>query len=250
MKTGKSGQAKIVVVVLIVIAAAIAIWYFTSDVGRTRINAAADQYAHWTPENIAKNPESYLDFCEQQAKEAVQKLKASEISVAQNHANLEGMQKDSAEKIALGAKALTELKDLYKDAAANNKWPATWMGKSLDQDAAKRQIISFGHQVAAQESLKAKVDAGLKQLDLQTTKIQEAGSQAQEQISQIKTSREMLKVQKITEDLSKQLVNIGATLKATISTATESSGTITLDQLKAESATAVDDAEFNKIMGK
>jgi hypothetical protein len=249
MNSRKSGQAKIGVIVLVVVAV-IGVLYFTSDVFRTKINVAADQYAHWTPENIAKDPENYLNFCEQQANAAVLKLKASQISVAQNHANLETMQKDAAAKIAAGTKALAELKALYTEADAAKKWPVTWMGKQLDQDAVKRQIVSFSHQIAGQESLKTKTEAGLKQLDNQVSKIQEASSKANEQIGQIKTSREMLKVQKITDDLSKQLVNIGSTLQATIGVASESTGTITLDQLQAETATAVDEGEFSKIMGK
>ena len=250
MNSGKSGQAKIGVIVLVVVAAIGGGLYFTSDVFRTKIKVAADQYAHWTPENIAKDPENYLNFCEQQASEAVMKLKASQISVAQNHANLDSMQKEAAEKIALGTKALTELKQLYTDAEAAKKWPVTWQGAPRDAEFVKRQIVSFSHQVTSEETLKAKTDAGLKQLDVQVTKIQEASSQANEQISQIKTSREMLKVQKITGDLSKQLANIGSTLQATIGIASESTGTITLDQLKNESATTVDEGEFSKIMGK
>lgn len=249
MKSSKAGEVKIGVVVLIVAVVAAAA-YFLSDPFRTKADAAYDQFSKWTPENIAKDPENYLNFCEKQANDAVLKLKASQISVAQNRANLDTMKKDAADKVALGTKALAELKQLYTEAEAGKKWPVTWQGGSRDQDWVKRQIVSFNRQVTGQESLKAKVEAGLKQLDNQATKIQEASSQANEQISQIKTSREMLKVQKITADLSKQLVNIGSTLQATISTASESSGTITLDQLQAESATTVDETEFSKIMGK
>lgn len=248
MNTRKAGQAKIGIVVL-VIAAVIAVMYFTSDVFRTKVNVAADQYAHWTPENIAKDPENYLNFCEQQAKAALMKLKASQIAVAQNRANLEAMHAEAAEKITLGNKALEELKALFTSAEAAGSWPVTWQGGARDEDWVKRQIISFSRQVTSQESLKAKTAAGMKQLDVQATKIQEANAQAQEQIGEIKTSRETLKVQKITTDLSQQLSTIGATLRATISTASESTGTITLDQLKAESATTVDETEFNKIMG-
>ncbi len=157
----KSGQSRIpVLAIVLVIVAVGGVVYFTSAPTRTRMNAAFDQYAHWTPENIAKDPENYLNFCEQQANGAVLKLKASQISVAQNHANLETMQKDATAKIAAGTKALAELKQLYTDADAAKKWPATWMGKQMDQDAVKRQIVSFSHQIAGQESLKTKTEAG------------------------------------------------------------------------------------------
>lgn len=248
MNRNKAGQAKVGMIVLI-IAVVLVVMYFTSDVFKTKVDVAATQYAHWTPENIAKDPENYLNFCEQQANDALQKLKASQIAVAQNRANLEAMRKGAEDKIKLGQKALGELKALYTDTTAANGWPVTWQGAPRDADWVKRQIVSFSRQLASQESLQTKTQAGIRQLDVQATKIAEANGQAQEQISEIRTSRETLKVQKITGDLSKQLASIGATLQATISTAAESTGTITLDQLQAESETVVDEGEFNKIMG-
>ena len=250
MNSSKSGQAKIVVIIALVIVAVVAVLYFTSDVQRTKIKSAMNQYSSWTPENIAKDPESYLTFCEQQANEALLKLKASQIAIAQNRAGLEATKNEADEKIKLGNNALTDLKQLYATASAATNWPVTWNGAPRDENMVKQQIVSFARQIAAQESLKAKVENGIKQLDIQMTKVQQANGQTQEQLVQIKTSREMLKVQKITEDLSKQLVNIGSTLQATISTASESTGTVTLDQLKSESVGTVDDSEFKKIMGK
>jgi len=90
--SSSSGGMRVIVIVLIILAAVIAGLYFTSDVYRTRINAAANQYAHWTPENIAKDPENYLNFCEEEANKALLGLKASEISIAQNRGKLDAMQ--------------------------------------------------------------------------------------------------------------------------------------------------------------
>ena len=216
MNSSKSGQSKIIVIVVLVIVAVLAVLYFTSAPTRTRMESAFDQYAHWTPENIAKDPENYLNFCEQEANKALQNLKASQIRIAQNRASLEATRNDADEKIKLGTKALADLKQLYTATSASSNWPATWNGAPRDENMVKQQIVSFARQIVSEESLKAKVEAGIKQLDVQATKVQQANGQAQEQIAQIKTSREMLKVQKITEDLSKQLVNISSTLQATM----------------------------------
>lgn len=246
MSNSQGGFMKIIVGVVLVAVVVVGIMYFTSDVAKTRIDAAADQYAHWTPENIAKDPVNYLNFCESEANGALQSLKASEIAIAQNRANLETMQKDAENKIAVGDKALGELKEAFKGATA---WPITWQGAERDQDWAKRQIVSLYKQIEAQKGLKAKVEQGIKNLDVQATKIQEGRAQAQEQLAEIKTSREMLKVQQLTEDLTARLTSIKTVLKATISTASETTGIITLDQLAVESATTVDESEFQKIMG-
>jgi len=246
MKFNKAGEVKIGVIVAIVVAVGAAA-YFLSDPFRTKADAAYDQFSKWTPENIAKDPENYLNFCEKQAEQALVKLKASQISIAQNQASLGARQKATAEKITLGNKALDELKQLYK--GAEGKFPISWNGRSLDENATKTQIINFSREVEAAGKLQATVEAGLKKLEAQVSKVQEAKSEADQQISQIKTSREMLKVQKITDDLSKQLMNIGSALQGTLATVSDTTGPITLDQLKAESATTVNEDEFNKIMG-
>jgi predicted nucleic acid-binding Zn-ribbon protein len=214
------------------------------------MDAAADQYAHWTPENIAKDPENYLRFCESEANKVLQSLKASEIAVAQNRASLENTLTEAGNKIGVGEKALGELKAVFTQASAANQWPATWQGRSLDQDAAKRQIVSLHKQVEAQKGLKGKVEQGIKKLDAQVTRIQEGRDQTQGQLAEIKTGREMLKVQKLTEELTTKLSSIKGVLQATINTASETSGPVTLDQLAEQSVGTVDDTEFNAIMGK
>lgn len=246
MKSTKAGEVKIGVIILIVAVIGAAA-YLLSDPFRTKADAAYDQFSKWTPENIAKDPENYLNFCEKEANAALMKLKASQISIAQNQASLGARQKETAEKIALGTKALGELKQLFKDAAG--KFPVTWNGRTLDENATKTQIINFSRELEAAGKLQTTVEAGLKKLEAQVAKVQEAKSQADQQISQIKTSREMLKVQKITDDLSKQLLDIGSALQGTLAAVSDTSGPITLDQLKSESATTVNEDEFKKIMG-
>jgi hypothetical protein len=246
---GKAGYIKVIVLVIVVAVAIVGLLYFTSDVQRTKIDQAISQYAHWTPENIAKDPENYLNFCEKEADKAMLGLKASEIAIAQNRGNLETMKQDARNKIAAGDKAIGELKTLFAQAEKSGAWPVTWQGQPRDQEWMKRQIVSLFRQVESQKTLLAKVDDGIKRLDGQTTRVQESRSQAQQQLAEIRTSREILKVQKITDDLTQRLVSIKEVLKVSLNTASESTGTVTLDQLAAEQATAVDETEFKKIMG-
>jgi hypothetical protein len=245
----KSGAANVVAMVVVALVLIAGVAYFTSDVWRTRIDVAADQYAKWTPENIAKDPETYLHFVEAEANKALISLKASEIAMAQNRASLENTLKDAKGKITLGAKALDELKALYTSTEAAAGWPASWQGRTIDADAAKRQIMSFHKQLTAQKNLQTQVEMGLRKIEAQLDKILEARSDTQSQLAEIKTSREMLKVNKLTGDLTKQLASISGSLQATIGTISETSGPISLDQLAEQSAGVVDDSEFNAIMG-
>ncbi len=246
----QSGFVKVIVLLLIAAAVVVGVMYFTSDVATTRIDAAADQYAHWPPENIAKDPENYLRFCESEADKVLQSLKASEIAVAQNRASLENTLKESDGKIGVGEKALGELNGMFSQVDAANQWQLSWQGRTLDKDATKLQIVGLHKQVESQKALKGKVEQGIRKLDAQVGRIVEGRNQAQSQITEIQTSREMLKVEKLTADLTTKLASIKGVLQATIATASETTGPVTLDQLAEQSVGVVDDAEFNAIMGK
>lgn len=250
MGNARAGSVKIVAAIALAVLAVLAVMYFTSDVARTKMRVAADQYAHWTPENIAKDPENYLNFCEQEAEKALISLKASEISVAQNTGKLQAMVQEAASKVGVGERSLAQLKEAYASAEAGGKWPVTWEGAARDKDFVKRQIVSLNRQVEGQKGLKGKIENGLKNLGVQTTRIQEGRAQAQSQLAEIKTSREILKVQKITSELTDRLASIGAVIRTTSAIATESTATVSLDQLAASSVATVDESEFQAIMGK
>jgi hypothetical protein len=246
----QSGFTKIIVAIILLAAAGLAVYYFTSDVGRTRIKEAGTQYAKWTPDNIAKDPENYLNFCEQECQAALLKLKASEIEIAQNRGALEAMESAAKNKVAAGTKGLGELKAAYKQAETDAKFPFAWNGKTYTQDAAKRDIVSLFRQVEAQKGAAAKAGAGVQKLDGQVARIQEGRAKAQEQLQEIVTSRSMLKVNKITDELTRRLTSIGAAVQSTVGIATDASAPISIDQLAEQQATVVDDGEFSKIMGQ
>jgi hypothetical protein len=245
----KSGAANVVAIVIVAMVLIAGVAYFTSDVWRTRMNVAATEYAKWTPENIAKDPENYLNFVEAEATKALTSLKASKISMAMKRAELVNTLDGTKKQIANGDRALDELKSLYSSAEAEKKWPTTWQGRSMDEVATKSQILSLHKQVTGQKKLQTQVELALNKIGVQLQKIDEANTDTQSQLAEISTSREMLKVQKLTGDLTKQLASIKGSLEVTIGTISETSGPISLEQLTEQSAGVVDDAEFNKIMG-
>jgi len=253
MKTNRTGSAvTILIVVLAIVVVLGGAYYFFSDVGRTKMNAAADQYMHWTPENIAKDPINYLNFCEEETKNAVLELKADEISVAQSIGKLDSMKEDATNKIAVADKALPELKALWeRNQPEGSTWPVTWKGNTYDRDAFKRQMVSLFHEQQTQKTLLAKVEDGITKLNNQNGKIADARAKAQEQLSEISANRELLKVQNLTNDLTDRLVAMKSALQTTVATAKESNGTVSLDQLTADTgAAAPSDADFDKIIGK
>ena len=252
MNVNKRGFSIIgaIVGVVVLVAVVLAGLYFFSDVFRTRMTSAYEGFAKWTPENIAKDPVNYLNFCEAQANTAVEKLKASRIAIAQKKAKIGSMREDAQNKLTVGNKALGELKTAYKQADADNSFPVKWADNTLDKDACKRQILRLAGEIKSKNDLVAMFDQAGKQLDVQSEKINDATDQASKQLASIQTNREMLKVQAITDDIKKQLVDMKGVLESSVVAVSTSTtgGSVSLDDLVAKSATAVDESKFDEVM--
>lgn len=252
--TSRRGFVRVHVVLggLVILALGVgAFLYFGSDVFRTRIRSGYDQFAKWTPENIAKEPVLYLDFCETQTKDAIGKLKASEIAISQKRAKIESMCDDTRNKVTVGNKAMDELKAAYRKADAANAFPVDWQTRKLDKDQCKRQIMKLAGEIRSKTDLSAKLDGAVRQLDAQKTKVDDAREKAKEQLTKIDTNREMLKVQQITDDLKNNLVAMKGVIETSVvGVASAETGALSLDDLAKASETTVDDSEFDKIMSK
>jgi hypothetical protein len=253
MKKANSGVSivGVVVGVFLVAVIAFAVMYFASDVFRTKANAKYKDFSQWTPENIAKDPVNYLNFCEEQTKTAIEKLKASEIAIAQKKGKIEEMRSDADQKITLGNKALDDLKVSYTAADKDNSFPLKWQNAELDKDAAKRQVLKLAGEIKSKTELLKRLDAAVLQLGAQANKVSEARDKAKDQLAKIDTDREMLKVQQITDELKDNLVAMkGAIETSVVGVASAETGSMSLEDLAVKSDTAVDEKEFNKIMGK
>lgn len=53
------------------------------DVANTKINMAVENFRKWTPENIQKDPQAYLHFCEAEVNSSLSKMDASKIAINQ-----------------------------------------------------------------------------------------------------------------------------------------------------------------------
>jgi hypothetical protein len=233
--------------VLILIGAAV--WYFVSDIFRTKVDAGFTQATKWTPENIAKDPQNYLNYVEAETIKAQQSLKASRIAIAQNRSKLESIKSEASAKINTGEKAIKELVSAYKTASVSNAFPISWNGRNLEKEKVQQQVVALDKEVKIQKNLLAKVENGLKKLDAQESKISEAEANAQSQLSEIRANRELLKVQTLTDDLKDKLVSMQSAVAATIGAASDTSSVISLDQLTVESeSSSVDTSAFDKIL--
>ncbi|MCH8343346.1 MAG: hypothetical protein IH983_05105 [Planctomycetes bacterium] len=222
--------------------------YFLSDVFRTKVGVAYDQFAHWTPENIAKDPAGYLAFCQTETVKTLEELKAREIAVSQNRAGIERMHEDAQEKVVVGTKALGELKQTYRRAAGTDAWPIRWRGQNRDKDWSKRQIVALYKEIESQEVVVGKCEAGLKNLDNQVVRIQDIRAKAQEQLSEIRANQQLIKIEKLSTELTDRLAAMKGAVEATVRTTVDFSKLVNLDDLAAEAELEIDEQEFESIM--
>jgi len=249
---GASGMGIVVAIIVLVVAGGAA-YYFLSDVGKTKMDQAYEQFAKWTPENIAKDPKGYLAFCEAQAKQAKGKLKAAEIRVAQHEAKIKSRLEEANQKINAGQPVLTDLKAAYTTAAEADPpaFPVTYKDKEFDQPALKKQIVSLHREIKGQEELAAACESGLKTLGQQKTKIAEQRVACDEQLRLIDVNRSKLEIQEITDDLKEQLVSMRGVLETAVAVSTDTSAdTFSLDQITADADATVDEAEFEAILNE
>jgi hypothetical protein len=251
MNTRRKGSTTTTVVgILAVLLVGGVAWYFVSERFRSQADQAFTDLTKWTPDAIAKNPTGYLDFVEQKTKEAQLKLKASRIAIADSRGKLQQTKTDAEQSIKVGENHLAELLGKYQDAKQSDAFPVKWGGRTLDKTTSEKQAIALNKEVAFQRTLLEKVQTGLGTLDAQESKIGEAEASANQQLAEITANRELLRVQSLTDDIKGRLVTmksaVGATLGAVA--ATDSNSIVSLDQLKAQSASVPDNTEFEKIL--
>lgn len=223
--------------------------YLASDVFKTKVDSNLEQLTKWTPENIAKDPVNYLNFCEKQAKDAIQQLKADRISIAQSKGKLDGMKNKAQDRVDAGEKYLTNAKAAYKAADAASAWPIDFDGAKRDKEYMKSAIVKINKETETQKMVLGKANEGLKKLEAQAAKIEKAQSDSETQLTDIAANRELLKVNKLTDDLKDRLVNMKGAVQGVLDVIGDNKTSMpSLADLSADTK-AVDNAEFDKIMG-
>lgn len=243
-----AGAIGIIVGIVAVLLIGGVIWYFVSDPFKSKIDKAVEEATKWTPDRIAKEPEAYLDYCEQQSKAALEKLKVHRTKLALSKGDLKKTKEDADALIAAGEAGIQGLGKLYKEAESSNAFPVKFKNQNFEKEQAARAILMWKRQVDGKKKLLATVENGIAALDAQGKKIDDAQFQAEDQLVQIKTSRETLKVSKLSDSLKDQLVKMQGVLSATVAIADQPPSVPSLEQLKETTLTTVDDAELRKAL--
>ncbi len=182
--------------------------YMFSDVWSTKMESAYSQFSDWTPENIAKDPVNYLNFCEKRAKDAQTKLKARKISIAQKKGTLATKQEVAQEEVNKRKAALLKLKELKDSAESSNSWPVKHNNKELSKEELGKLAVEFRRQMDQQSKLLEHASVGVKKLEKEETRVSDAMSKLDIQLDDITTKREMLAIKEITNEITDDLVSM------------------------------------------
>lgn len=247
-RRGVGMGAAIGIIAAIIIVGGIA--FYISDPFNTWTKGKYKELTEWTPQNIADNPVAYLDFVEDKTKQAVQELKGDRVAVEMKRGEFNQMKETAANKVRQGEALLAKLKDTYEQTSGSPTATVVWEGQNRDVNWLKTQIMTIYKQTETQKNVLSRVEGGLKTLDAQVVKIDKAQGEATAQLAEIAANRELLKVQQLTQGLQDRLVAMKGAVQGVMAVAGESADSLSLDRLATESSASVDEAEFEKIMGK
>ena len=224
------------------------------DVTSTKINMAVESFRKWTPENIQKNPQAYLHFCEAEVISAMDKMDASKIGINQKKAKMMYELEIQQKKNAGGEKIIDELKAKYKAADGDGgSFPIKVSGYEFNQEKAKKSIVKYAGDIASAKKLASMLENAVAKLTGLSSSLQSKKNQAKEQLAEIKVQMESLKIQDMTKDLATDLAGMTTALQGTlidIGTDINTNEVPDIGTMTQNSEVSVNEDEFLSIMSK
>ena len=204
----------------------------------------------WPADAIQQHPADYLTACERETKIALQKLGASEISIAQQKTKLEDQRDELAEKLDIGAKDLEKLKAAYNTALPTNAFPIQWEEYQLEKEQTEIQIVKLDAEIQEYTKLFRNLCTGVTDLQYQKEKLYAARAQAQSQLAKIVVNRETLKIKGITSELKDKMLEIKSinNLLSMGGVGTDRSQPVGLNDLTSHHKDGVDKAKLRAIL--
>ncbi|GEM_PF-3191901 len=243
----KKGSATVFAIIGVVVVGLV-IFYFVSDPFSTRVDQVASQATEWTPENIQKDPVGYLTWALKETGKTEQQLNASALSLRtkQNQADRQLTAKSA--DLSNYTKLLEEMKQAYKDAAANSAWPANVRGIQMEEAVLKGKVVESNDKINQLNELVGTYQKTKSVIGRKLGEVEQKLTEIRKLQNQLSTDLEIAKVNKSVEgigDINDKLMAIMDTSSALAN----DSGDISLDDLVSPSNDQMVDDEFSKIMG-
>jgi hypothetical protein len=218
---------RLVIVTVVALAAGAGGWAYFHRATPAAPPVPEKKLADWTPEMIVAQPEAYLDFCEAQVTSSLAVLKQRQGAIESAKASF-SQQRDRELAVVREAEGVARQ---LKDAIAANAWPAKLAGQGRNESWIRDNLAQIESQLPAKQKLIATYDDGLARLAAEQARNPGDQSYALQQLAEIRTSREFLKINKMNDDYSKRLVEMRSMVQGVIASAEQPAGVVRLEDL-------------------
>jgi DNA repair exonuclease SbcCD ATPase subunit len=214
------------------------------------VKEAARQATEWTPENIQKDPVGYLTWALEQCEKSEQKLAASKLSLKSKKNQIDRSLTANQAELSDYSKLLQEAKAVYKEAKAENKWPASLRGRSFEEAALKGKIVEAHDKVKNLEGLVQTYSQSQAVIDRRLTEIEQKVTEVNKLRNKLSTDLEVAKVKQSVEGIGEISDKLGAIMDTTSALVSSSAEATSLEDLVKPTGQQRVDNEFDKIMGE
>jgi len=214
--TSEAGFIKIALGVAVLVIAGLAFYYFTSDVGKTRIDSAGKEYGMWTPANIAKNTDGFFAYCEGNIEKLLNNLKAKEIENNEFRIKTTNTKEKAQNAVTNGTQVFEDLKTAYSKAKADDAFPFTVykpFEKTYSQESALSTIEDIQIQIEGAKKLISLTDSSLKKADANDRVIRTNRTRCEQQKQEIAQARIDIRLTGITDKLNDTFASIQSVLQ-------------------------------------
>jgi len=224
--------------------------YFFSDVFRSKIDRQITELTEWTTDNIAEDPLGYLQFCENETKDAKEGLISQERALDRKRTELLARRDQAQARIDAGDPALDQLVELYQGAQTSGEWPVQFNGSDLDEATVREQIIATNDQLISERGVLEACDARMGEIDGMLATVRESKRDADRTLQQIATNRDIIEIDELSEGTVEEFASLGRDVESvmTVRNAGTSPELFSLDDLVAEAEADVRDQEFESIL--
>ncbi len=235
-KSRRSGNALVVVVILLGLAVAI---YLFSPRLRTKVNMAADDLKSWKPDHIQKDPVGYLTWSMAECDRIGASLEARQLAMVAQEQTLRRGVKETQAIAETCVALLAETKVAFLGAQRSGQWPIQIQGARLDELASKRKLLELDTRIRQQREFIRQGEALLLTLESKIKIAAQRRTEAAAVQGALGRSLEIAQANQVVQDLD--------TLKSSLAGIQSYSEAISLPSAEAPTSTLVERAHSGRV---
>lgn len=204
----------------------------------------------WTPEQINKEPDKYLQEMLNKAKESQEKLKSINIDLQNRYKKYSRIALEKRNDADGAEITLEKAKTAWRDATQKNEWPAKFYVKKYDQEQLENIIVQLDGIQKRSKDLADKYDSLTTMFQVKIKILKQKLTAIQNTVLQINHNLEIVKAGEIMKDVSKIIEENNVALDISDILADRELDVAMTDLIKVEAQAAADQRAFKMIMGQ